>query len=191
MTAAGKVTSGWTPLTCDPNPYRKEGVFISWAAVCTFYLLSPFSQSHPGLSSLLSCSQQSGWLSQAGKEADLPDTMLRLYFSTDQPVSTGDRHREADAQPSPCTGSGQMIYLIPFKALLCEWKVWLGQTTCDMNFVEGVCFRNLDLIFKALLLLHFRIDLLAVNILPSKVSPQKRKPACASLQKIKQSFKWN
>lgn len=104
MTAAGKVTSGWTSLTCDPIPYRKEEVFISWAAACTFYLLSPFSQSHPGLSSLLSCFQPSGWLSQLGKEADLPDTMLHLYLSTDQPVTqeTGTERLTC----KPCTGSG-------------------------------------------------------------------------------------
>lgn len=70
------------------------------------------------------------------KGDEFADAVLRLHFSSGGPVATGDRHREADLHPSPCTGSGskharEMLHLIHFKVLLHEWDVWLDQT----NFV--------------------------------------------------------
>lgn len=191
---------------CTPA-HRKEGVFISWAAVCTCYLLSPFSQSHPGSSSLLSCFLPLGWLSPVGKEADLPDTMLCLYFSTDHPVATGDSHRE----PHPATPAALTLhrlwqqtwdrYLFNFLSSIATWMGSLvgsdtWRTLSCHNIIKWKEFSSeIFTLFsrpKVLLLLHFRIDLLALSTLPNKVSPQKRKQTCASWQKKnKQSFKWN
>lgn len=87
----------------------------------------------------------------------------------------------------------QIIYLISFKVLLRKWKFWLDHAnfvtwrnlSCQKHVIKWKVFSseifNLLSRSKALLLLHFRTDLPAVSTLPNKVSPQKRKPACASL----------
>lgn len=90
-------------------------------------------------------------------------TLLHLYFSTDHPVATGDRHREADLQPSPCTGSGSkhetddLFNFLESIATgmgslvgsdkLCDMKKSFLPKTCYQ--VEGVFFRNLHPLFKA------------------------------------------
>ena len=174
----------------SPRHCLQEGRdFISWAAVWAFYLLSPFSQSHRGSHSLLSCFQPSGQLSQVGKETGSADAALRLHFGGDGPVASGDRPREADLHPSPRTGSGSKQQTDALFNSLSSTATWMGclvgsDKLCDMKKsllpetsyqVESVSSEIFNVFSrpKALLLLHFRTDSLAVSILLNTVSPQK------------------
>lgn len=210
MTAAGKVTSGWTPVTCDPvlRHCLQEGRdFYILSCSLHFLFTFPFLPKPPWLelTAVLFPAFRMAFTSWKGGRFARHCYICTSALTILWPRETGTERLTCSPRLAQALAANtrQTIYLISFKVLLQEWEVWLDQTnfvtwrnlSCQKHVIKWKVFSSeIFTLFsrpKALLLLHFRTDLLVVSILPNKVSPQKRKPACVSLQKIKQSFKWN
>lgn len=107
MTAAGKVTSGRTPVAAQipvPAPQltgRKGFLYPELQSVLFIYFpLSPkatLARTH--------CSPVSS-LQDGFHKLERRRIQPMLHFSGDSAAATGDRHGEADLHPPPCMGSG-------------------------------------------------------------------------------------
>lgn len=103
-------------------------------------------------------------------------------YAFQQQGSGGHRRQDRHFAQALAANMRQMIYLIPFEVLLHEWDVLLDNTnvvtwrnlSCQKRIIKWKVFSseifNLFLRTKALLLLHFRTDSLAVSILLNQVS---------------------
>lgn len=134
MTAAGKVTSGRTPVAAPipvPAPRltgRKGFLYPESCSLC-FLFTFPSLPKPPwlALTALLFPAFRMAFTSWKG------DEFSQCCIS----VVTVQRPQETGTERLTCTprlawalaaNTRQMLYLIPFKVLLHEWDAWLDQT---------------------------------------------------------------
>lgn len=194
MTAAGKVTSGWTPVAAPipvPAPLltgRKGFLYPELqSALFIYFPLSPKATLARARCSPVSSLQDSFHKVERRGIQLTPRYICISGVTVRWPQETGTERLTC----TPCFGQApaanmrQVVSLIPFKVLLRECDVWLDQTnfvtwrnlSCQKHVIKWKVFSSAILTLfsrlKALLLLHFRTGSLAVSILLNKASPQK------------------
>lgn len=204
MTAAGKVTSGWTAVTCDPVPAplltgRKGFLYPELqSALLIYFPLSPkatLAQAH--------CCPVSSLQDGFHKLERRQICQTLCYVGTSAltilwPQETGTERLTCSPRLAQALAANtrQMIYLISFKVLLHEWEVWLDQTnfvtwrnlSCQKHVIKWKVFSSE--IFtrfsrpKALLLLHFRTDLLLQVYYQTKFPHRREKQPVRHYKKL-------